>query len=287
MRAAREARAGARAAGGWIVALAALAALSVPGAAEGSMAPIWCHEVRRGETLAAVARRAKVSVERLRRQNALRRGELVRPGTILALPAVAALQAGHLPLVAPPLRARPGHPGRENSVADAQRLTRIRTRTVLDRFIGAGLLVPMAGRASGVNVVGIPSWRRVTRPWTRQFVRQLGEAIHRLFGARLRVTALTRTEAVQRRLLASNGNAAPAQGPYRSSHLTGASVDLSKVELSRSELDWVRLVLGRLTRRGVILAIEEFVQPHFHVMVRREYAAYTRRLRYPVLIGGC
>ena len=287
MRGPLGARARAGAARAWVAGLAALAALSLSGSANGSPAPIWCHEVRRGETLAAVAKRAKVSLEKLRRQNALRRGELVRPGAILALPPVAALRAGHFPFLAPPLRARPGHPGRENAVADAQRLSRVRTRAVLDRFVGAGLLVPMGARASGVSVVGVPSWRRVARPWTRQFVHQLGAAIHRLFGARLRVTALTRTETVQRALLASNGNAAPARGPNRSSHLTGASVDLSKVELSERELQWVRLVLGRLTRRGVILAIEEFAQPHFHVMVQRDYADYTRRLRYPVLIGGC
>jgi hypothetical protein len=282
------ARLAAGASGAWAVALAALATLGAPGAAEGFRAgPVWCHEVRRGESLAAVARRVRVPVETLRRQNALPPGEAIRPGAILALPTVAALRGGRLPLLGPPLRARPGHPARENAAADAQRLTRLSTRAVLDRFLGAGLLVPVAGHAPGVHVVGIPAWRRVARPWTRQFVRQLGEAIHRLFGARLRVTALARTEAVQAALQTSNGNAAAVRGPSRSSHLTGASVDLSKVELSSGELEWVQLVLDRLTRRGVILAIEEFVQPHFHVMVFRKYADYGRRLRDPVLIGGC
>jgi hypothetical protein len=37
----------------------------------------------------------------------------------------------------------------------------------------------------------------------------------------------------------------------------------------------------------VLSPIEEFVQPHFHVMVFRRYASYARRLRLPVLIGGC
>jgi hypothetical protein len=64
-------------------------------------------------------------------------------------------------------------------------------------------------------------------------------------------------------------------------------VDLSKALHSDAEVQWLRLVLRRLTRRGVVLAIEEFVQPHFHVMVRRQYADYARRLRSSVLIGGC
>jgi hypothetical protein len=226
-------------------------------------------------------------VEDLRRRNALRGGDPVRPGTILALPTPAALRSGRLPLLATALRARRGHPARENAAADAQRLTRLRTRAMLERFVGAGLLVPMPGAAPGVRVVGVPPWRRVSRPWTRLFVLQLGEALRRLFGAELRVTDLTRTEPVQAALLASNGNAAPARGPHRSSHLTGASVDLSKVPHSASELRWLRLVLRRLTARGVVLAIEEFAQPHFHVMVLREYAPYGRRLRSPVSIGGC
>jgi hypothetical protein len=280
------ARAPANAARSWTIALAALAALGAPSAAEAA-APVWCHEVRRGETLGAVAKRARVSVEKLRGQNGLARGEPVRPGVILALPALSALRRGALPLLAAPLRARRGNPARENAAADAQRLTRLRSREALGRFVGAGLLVPMGAPLTGVRVTGMPSWRRVARPWTRQFVRQLGQAIHGLFDAQLRVTGLTRTEAVQTALLAWNGNAAPARGPSRSSHLTGASVDLSKVELSERELHWARLVLGRLTRRGVVLAIEEFAQPHFHVMVLREYADYARRLRSPALIGGC
>jgi hypothetical protein len=139
----------------------------------------------------------------------------------------------------------------------------------------------------GFRVVGVPRWRRVARPWARLFLSQLGDALHTLYGGRLRVTDLTRTEIVQEALATHNGNAAPARGPERSTHLTGAAVDLSKVEHSDVELAWLRLVLGRLTARGVVSAIEEFAQPHFHVMVFRAYAHYGARLRAPVAIGGC
>lgn len=274
----------------WTVGLAALVGFAVPvAAAAGSplAAPNWCYEVGRGESLAAVARRAGTSVEQLRRQNALRRSEMVRPGDILALPALARLRSGRLRLFASPLPAQPGHRARENAAADRQRLSRLRTRALMERFVRVGLLVPVAAEAPGFRVVGVPPWRRVARPWTRLFIAQLGDALHELFGARLRVTDLTRTETVQTALLASNGNAAPAHGPHRSSHLTGASVDLSKVEHSESELRWLRLVLRQLARRGVVSPIEEFVQPHFHVMVFRRYADYASRLRFPVLIGGC
>jgi LysM repeat protein len=272
----------------WTIGLAALVRVAAPEAAEAATpAPTWCHEVRRGETLATIARRAGITLAQARRDNGVRQGEPVPPGTILALPTLAALESGELRLSASTLRARPGHPSRENGIGDAERLSRLRSRAQLDRFVAARLLVPVAEEARGVRVVGVPGWRRVARPWTRTFIRQLGSAMAQLFGASLRVTDLTRTVAVQAALLGSNGNAAPAQGPHRSSHLTGASVDLSKALHSDAEVQWLRLVLRRLTRRGVVLAIEEFVQPHFHVMVRRQYADYARRLRSSVLIGGC
>jgi hypothetical protein len=225
-------------------------------------------------------------VEQLRRDNALRRDAVLHPGEILALPALARLRSGRLPLFARPLPARRGNLIRENAAADRQRLSRLRTREQVDRFVRRGLLVPVAA-APGARVVEVPAWRRVARPWTRLFVYQLGAALHELFGARLRVTGLTRTVTVQDQLLVVNGNAAPARGPHRSSHLTGASVDLSKTEHSESEIRWLRLVLRRLAGRGVVNPVEEVAQPHFHVMVFRQYADYARRLRRPVLIGGC
>jgi LysM repeat protein len=273
----------------WAAGLAAAVGLAIPlGAAERSPAgSAWCHEVRRGDSLAAVARRTGTSVERLRHLNAMRGHEVLPAGQIIALPALARLRSGNLPLAGDPMPARPGQVARENAAADRQRLSRMHTRAQLDRFVRVGLLVPVAPSAPGVRVVGVPRWRRVARPWTRQFVHQLGAALHQLFGSHLRVTDLTRTEAVQTALLATNLNAAPARGPHRSSHLTGASVDLSKTGHSEAELSWLRLVLRRLAGRGVLSAIEEFVQPHFHVMVFRGYTGYARRLRHPVLIGGC
>jgi hypothetical protein len=176
---------------------------------------------------------------------------------------------------------------RENARADADGLSRLRTRAALDRFVRAGLLVPLPEEARGFRVVGVPGWRRVARPWTRRFVQQLGDALYALFGSRLRVTDLARTEAVQKALGEWNGNAAPARGAVASTHLTGASVDLSKIEHSDVEIAWLRLVLGRLTARGLVSAIEEFAQPHFHVMVFRAYVRHGVRLRAPAAIGGC
>jgi LysM repeat protein len=257
-------------------------------AAEASVgAPVWCHVVRSGESLGAVARRVGTSPARLRQLNALDRGAPVRPGDVLVLPAVERLRNARLASFAAPIPASRGHLVRDNARADADGLSRLRTRASLDRFVRAGLLVPLPEETRGFRVVGVPPWRRVARPWTRRFVQQLGEAVHALFGSRLRVTDLTRTATVQEALGEWNGNAAPARGPIASTHLTGGAVDLSKVEHSDVELAWLRLVLGRLTARGLVSAIEEFAQPHFHVLVFRAYARHGVRLRAPAAIGGC
>lgn len=249
--------------------------------------PRWCHEVARGDSLTALAVRYGTSAGVLDRVNALRLGSVLPVGRILALPAAEELQAGRLPLPAVTLPASPGQLRRENAAADRERLSRMRNRGMVDRFVRARLLVPVAARGPAHRVEGVPQWLRVARPWTRLFIAQLGDAMVELFGTPLKVTSLTRTVGVQRSLAAWNGNAAPALGPTRSTHLTGASVDLSKVPHSEAELQWLRVVLRRLTRRGLVSAIEEFAQPHFHVMVFRRYAAYGRALSSSVLIGGC
>jgi LysM repeat protein len=267
----------------WAALLAAATVVGSAATAEAALA--WCHVIVRGESLTRIARQAGTSVARLRQLNSLGRGAPVRPGDVLALPASARLATGQLVSSAAPIPAQRGHRGRENAEADADRLSRIPSRSVLGRFVGAGLLVRVPPAGPGFRVVDVDGWRRVARPWTRLFLRQLGAATSALFGGSLRVTDLTRTEAVQLALGKWNGNAAPARGPGASTHLTGAAVDLSKVEHTDVEIAWLRVVLRRLTERGLVDAIEEFAQPHFHVLVRRAYAPYGARLRAPAAIG--
>jgi murein DD-endopeptidase MepM/ murein hydrolase activator NlpD len=273
----------------WALSLAAVVGLVAPGAAEAGAdaAPVWCHVVRRGESLATIARRAGTTPAQLRRLNALGQDSSARPGDILLLPAGHELRHARLAALAAPIPASRGHLRRENARADADRLSRVRARRDLERFVRAGLLVPVPEAGPGFRVGDVPPWRRVARPWARLFLEHLGQAVHVLFDGRLRVTDLTRTEAVQAALAEWNGNAAPARGPVASTHLTGAAIDLSKVEHSDAEIAWLRLVLTRLSRQGLVTAIEEFAQPHFHVLVHRAYADHGARLRSPVALGGC
>jgi hypothetical protein len=247
----------------------------------------WCHRVGAGESLTSLASRYGTGVKALAALNGLRPGTRLAVGRRLLIPTVDELRRGTLLLSPRSLQAQRAHLRRENAAADRLRLSRMRDLRMVRRFVRAGLLVPVPREAAAFSVDGVPASLRVARPWTRRFIEQLAAAAHVLFDARLRVTSLTRTESVQRAIGRSNGNAAPARGPRRSSHLTGASVDIATRPHTGPEILWLRTVLGRLARSGVVLAIEEVVQPHFHVMVFPAYTAYARSVRAPVALGGC
>ncbi len=69
-----------------------------------------------------------------------------------------------------------------------------------------------------------------------------------------------------------NGNAAPAVGDLVSPHLTGATIDIAKKGMSRSEVEWMRRRLLALEDAGKIDAEEEFHQACFHITVYKTYA---------------
>ena len=76
----------------------------------------------------------------------------------------------------------------------------------------------------------------------------------------------------QKRLMEINGNAAPAEGDIVSPHLTGATIDIAKDGLSRSEIAWMRRRLLALEVAGKIDVEEEFRQACFHITVYKNYA---------------
>jgi hypothetical protein len=82
----------------------------------------------------------------------------------------------------------------------------------------------------------------------------------------------------QRRLMRTNGNAAPAEGDVVSPHLTGATVDIAKSGLSRQEMAWMRERLLALQSAGKIDVEEEFRQACFHITVYKSYAAERKTL---------
>jgi Family of unknown function (DUF5715) len=166
----------------------------------------------------------------------------------------------------------------QNARADADNLSRMRNVRMVRRFAAQGYLVSVPPNTHFYYLHSVPPAYRYCRPWTKLFLRRLSRQYYARFHQRLRVTSLVRTVASQERLARRNGNAADAVGSARSSHLTGATVDISKRWMSPAAQDWMRAVLYSLRRQGHVYAVEEFEQPTFHVMVYKSYPEHVKRL---------
>ena len=164
----------------------------------------------------------------------------------------------------------------ENRRADADDLSRMKNRAMVQRFIRAGLLVRVSNSTRHYYLRNIPSSYRYLRPWSKLFLDRLSRQYHARFKKKLRVTSLVRTVALQSALGRRNKNAAVAYGARRSSHLTGATLDISKKGMTRREIDWIRRVLHSLKTASYLHAVEEFSQPTFHVMVYKKYPQYVK-----------
>lgn len=163
----------------------------------------------------------------------------------------------------------------QNERANAYHLTRMQNRAMIVKFVDDGYLsaVPQATRTYYLH--DIPPAYCYLRPWAKRFLDQVSGEFYANFHQRLRVTSMIRTVALQRRLERRNFNAAEATGVDRSSHLTGATLDISKHGMSWREERWMRRQLIVLEQEGYVYAIEEFHQPCFHVMVFPPYGDYV------------
>jgi uncharacterized protein YcbK (DUF882 family) len=163
----------------------------------------------------------------------------------------------------------------QNRQADEDNLSRIEDSKMLDRFVRLKLLTTVPNDTQDYYLANVPSGYRYARPWTKLFIERLGSQYRGRFGTKLRVTSLVRTISLQNSLRRRNTNAASPYGEKRSTHLTGASIDISKKGMTRAQQDWMRGVLRSLREQGYIFAIEEFRQPAFHIMVYRQYEDYV------------
>lgn len=152
----------------------------------------------------------------------------------------------------------------------------MRDAAMVRRFHRNGYLVRVPVSTRHYYLHRIPADYRYLRPWSKLFLDRLSRQYHARFHKKLRVTSMVRTVALQRAIARRNGNAAPAVGERRSSHLTGATVDISKRGMTHREIEWMRRVLSSLKRQGYLYAIEEFRQPVFHIMVYRNYPEYVK-----------
>jgi len=173
----------------------------------------------------------------------------------------------------------------ENTEANYYHLSRMRNYAMILQYYRAGYLVRVPASTSFYYLDGVPPEYRYLRPWSKLFLDRLSQEFYARFRQRLRITSLIRTVESQFRLVRTNPNAAEAIGPDRSSHLTGATFDISKRFMSFRARQWIRRVLFSLRQARYLDAIEEFQEPCFHVMVYPTYQEYVARLtthRQPV-----
>lgn len=169
---------------------------------------------------------------------------------------------------------------RQNQRLEAEGLERIEDESDLEARIAGGLLVRVpVSDALTVNE-DLPETHRYCRPWTAQFLKDLAREHEVVFHKPLEVSSAVRTVEYQRRLMVTNGNAAPAQGDVVSPHLTGATVDIAKKGMSSKEIAWMRRRLLAIEDTGKIDVEEEFYQACFHITVYQNYVP-TRTLRPP------
>lgn len=173
----------------------------------------------------------------------------------------------------------------QNHMADLDHLNRIQNQAELLQLEKKHLLVPLPETST---ICIDPRLKRdamycYTRPWTRKFLKDMALAFVQQFpGSSFQVNSAVRDRVRQRNLQKQgNHNAAAVSGPKASSHLTGATIDIAKHEMSKAELAWWRKALLCLERQGLIEATEESNQAVFHIMVFKRYAAEEPLVKVP------
>jgi hypothetical protein len=178
----------------------------------------------------------------------------------------------HEPVPAP-MRGTLASLERQNQRLDAEGLQRVEDESDLEMRVARKLLVPLpVSDALAVNP-NLDEERRYCRPWTAEFLTDLARMHEAVFHRPLRVDSAVRTVDYQRRLIAVNANAAPAEGSIASPHETGAAVDIAKRGMTWREIGWMRRYLTTLQNAGLIDVEEEFYQSCFHITV---YDIYGR-----------
>ncbi len=186
----------------------------------------------------------------------------------------------------PPLKGTYESLVRQNERNQAEGLQRIENDEQLDQLREEKLLVSLPV-TDGLHVnPEMPQNRRYCRPWTARFLADLGRVHYERFHRSLQVNSAVRTVQYQRRLMAINGNAAPADGDVASPHLTGATIDIGKHGLTMSEIAWMRAYLLPLQSAGKIDVEEEFHQACFHITVYDSYAPMPLMSRPPVEVAS-
>lgn len=185
------------------------------------------------------------------------------PSAAAALVLVAVAGTVLTPVQAPAqsLRGSSASLDRQNQQAQRHDFTFLSRRQDVARFVGAGLLVPLAG-SSHYRLTDVSF--KVARPEVRLFVERLSAQYHRACASPLIVTSLTRPKAFQ-----------PSNASTRSVHPTGMALDM-RVPTEAACRRWLESTLLALEGRRVLDVTLERSPPHYHVaLFPGPYVAYV------------
>jgi Family of unknown function (DUF5715) len=163
---------------------------------------------------------------------------------------------------------------RQNEEVDRLELPRIQDEAELNELKSNHSLVPIVASDYVRFDPRLDPDRRFCRPWTRDFVQDLGEAYYKQFHNSIQVNSAVRTVQVQKKLRRHNRNAAAEKGELASSHLAGITVDIQRRGLTREQIRWVEEYMLPLKNMGMIEPEEERHQWVFHVMVSDRYTEW-------------
>lgn len=167
---------------------------------------------------------------------------------------------------------------KQNYEADKYELERIESSEHLENMKRDGSLVRIPEIRGVVVDPRLEEQFRWVRPWTAKFLESLGKEFYSRFRNSIQINSAARTVEYQMQLTFLNKNAAAPWGIRRSSHLTGATVDIGKMTLRPSELAWLRKRLKHFEGQDVVEATEEHQQLVFHVMVFKHYGLNQNRI---------
>lgn len=112
---------------------------------------------------------------------------------------------------------------------------------------------------------------RYARPYTLQFIEDLGQANAEHGGDAFKITSLVRTIAYQKRVARHNSAAGAIS---KTSHVTGATFDIAKSSVDRKFTKHLETILLALEKKGLIQATKE--KHAFHIMVMPEYRGQVK-----------
>ena len=165
----------------------------------------------------------------------------------------------------------------ENEIAKREGLKRIQNDQELASLKARGVLFQIQeNNTLALDISDKPLMNEKfgwCRKWTLDFLKDIGDAHYQEFQKKIRVTSAVRTVPYQKVLQKGNPNAAAEDGDEASTHLTGATIDIGKKEMSIKEIVWFRAYLQSLRDGRKIHVIEEFRrQMTFHIMVSKTYS---------------